>query len=152
VIPMDGFHYDDSVLESRGQSSRKGSPPTFDVDGFRHLIWRLKRRTDAEVAVPIFDRTLEVSRAAACIVPAAIRYLIVEGNYLLLQEGRWNDLVSDFDLTVMLDEPRELLERRLIYRWLSLGYNEEEARAKMSINDMPNVELVLACSHQPDVF
>jgi pantothenate kinase len=149
VIPMDGFHYDDAVLEHRGLRSRKGSPATFDVDGFRHLLARLKARDEAEVAVPVFDRALEISRAAARIVPASLRILIVEGNYLLLQDPPWNALCPLFDLTVMITEPRAVLEQRLLDRWRSFGFDETTARAKVSGNDLPNVDHVLAHSNRP---
>jgi pantothenate kinase len=152
VIPMDGFHYDDAVLDARSLRSRKGSAPTFDVAGFRHLLQRLRAKDDVEVAVPVFDRRLEISRAGARIVPAAVRYLIAEGNYLLLQEAPWSGLASCFDLTVMIDEPRELLERRLIDRWLSFGFDEMATCAKVSGNDFPNLELVLKSSRTPDVI
>ncbi|MGL6208539.1 MAG: nucleoside/nucleotide kinase family protein, partial [Paracoccaceae bacterium] len=79
VVPMDGFHYDDRVLLARGARHRKGAPDTFDVQGFLHLLRRL--RTEDEVAIPLFDRDLEISRAGADIVTATDRLLVVEGNY-----------------------------------------------------------------------
>src|SRR6476661_6999563 len=42
VLPMDGYHYDDMLLVPRGLRPRKGSPETFDVDGFAHMVRRLK--------------------------------------------------------------------------------------------------------------
>ena len=68
VVPMDGFHLDDAVLNARGLRHRKGAPETFDAAGFLHLLQRL--RAEEEVAIPIFDRTLELSRAAADVVTA----------------------------------------------------------------------------------
>ncbi len=47
AIPMDGFHNVDAVLNDRGLRSRKGSPPTFDVNGFRHLLSRIKMNDEA---------------------------------------------------------------------------------------------------------
>jgi pantothenate kinase len=90
VVPMDGFHYDDAVLEARGLRSRKGAPETFDVAGFAHLLGRL--RAGGEVAIPVFDRSMELSRAAADVVTDADRVLVVEGNWLLLDEGAWSGL------------------------------------------------------------
>src|SRR5690606_7129125 len=78
VVAMDGFHYDDAVLEARGHRSRKGAPHTFDFAGFRALLNRL-RTGGEDVAVPVFDRTMELSRAAAAIVPADTRIVLVEG-------------------------------------------------------------------------
>jgi pantothenate kinase len=56
VIPMDGFHYDDAILEQRGLRSRKGSPATFDVNGFRHLLGRLKARAGRDGSQIAFCR------------------------------------------------------------------------------------------------
>jgi pantothenate kinase len=148
VIAMDGFHYDDGLLEARGLRSRKGSPATFDVGGFRHLLLRLRARDEAEVAIPVFDRRLEIARAGARVVAAEVRVLLVEGNYLLLNQEPWRQLAALFDLTAMLRASRSTLEHRLIQRWLSYGFGESEARAKVLSNDMPNVALVLESSRK----
>jgi pantothenate kinase len=150
VVAMDGFHYDDGLLEARGLRSRKGSPATFDVGGLRHTLLRLRARDEAEVAVPVFDRHLEISRAGARIVPARSRILIVEGNYLLLNQEPWRQLAPLFDLTVMLSESRSSLESRLMQRWLAHGFSETEARSKVLGNDLPNVDIVLEGSRKAD--
>jgi pantothenate kinase len=151
LIPMDGFHYDDAVLEARGLKARKGSPSTFDVSGFRHLLLRLKANDESEVAIPVFDRSLEISRAAARIVLAEVRFLVVEGNYLLLKDKPWGELANLFDLTVMIEEPRAILEKRLLSRWLSYGFDETAAQDKVQSNDFPNVDLVLSESGKADM-
>lgn len=81
LLPMDGYHYDDRVLIERGLRARKGAPETFDVVGLVHMLDRLRRDEEDEIAVPVFDRDLEVSRAGARLIPHAVRALIVEGNY-----------------------------------------------------------------------
>jgi len=149
VVPMDGFHYDDAVLEARGMRSRKGAPATFDVGGFLHLVRRL--REEGEVAIPIFDRGMELSRAAADIVGPEDRVLVVEGNYLLLDEGRWRALEGAFDLTVWIDVPEAELERRLMARWAAHGKTEAEARAWIAGNDLPNIRRTVAGSRAADV-
>lgn len=150
VVPMDGFHYDDAVLDARGQRSRKGAPETFDAVGFVHLMHRL--RTGGEVAIPVFDRSLELSRAAADVVTDADRYLVVEGNYLLLDEAPWTALSPLFDLTVFLDVPEPKLDRRLLARWAHYGKTPEAARAWIDGNDMPNIRRVVRGSRQADVI
>ena len=146
---MDGFHYDDAVLIARGARDRKGAPDTFDVRGFQHLLRRL--REEDEVAIPLFDRDLEISRAGADIVTAADRLLVVEGNYLLLNEAPWPDLRPFFDLTVWIDVPEAELDRRLLARWAHYGKTPAEARAWIDGNDMPNIQRVTAGSHSADV-
>ena len=146
---MDGFHYDDAVLIARGARARKGAPDTFDVAGFRHLLTRL--RSEDEVAIPLFDRDLEISRAGADIVGPDDRILIVEGNYLLLNEAPWPDLAPLFDLTIWIDVPEAELDRRLMARWAHYGKSPDQARAWIDGNDMPNIRRVVAGSRPADL-
>ncbi|HMS96882.1 MAG TPA: nucleoside triphosphate hydrolase [Tabrizicola sp.] len=149
VVPMDGFHYDDAILIARNQRHRKGAPETFDVPGFAHLLSRL--RTEDEVAIPIFDRSLELSRGSADIVGPDQRILVVEGNYLLLDAAPWTGLDRHFDLTVMIDVPEAELDRRLLARWAHFGKTPEQARAWIDGNDLPNIRRVKRESRAADV-
>jgi pantothenate kinase len=149
AVPMDGFHYDDAVLIARDARNRKGAPDTFDVAGFRHLLQRL--RVEPEVAIPLFDRDLEISRAGADIVIPADQILIVEGNYLLLNEAPWPDLAPLFDLTIWIDVPEAELDRRLLARWAHYGKTPAEARAWIDGNDMPNIRRVVSGSRPADL-
>ena len=149
AVPMDGFHYDDAVLIARGARNRTGAPDTFDVAGFRHLLTRL--RVEDEVAIPLFDRDLEISRAGADIVGPDDRILIVEGNYLLLNEAPWPDLAPLFDLTIWIDVPEAELDRRLLDRWAHYGKSPAEARAWIDGNDMPNIRRVTQGSRPADL-
>jgi pantothenate kinase len=146
---MDGYHFDDVVLDARGHRPRKGAPHTFDATGFYHLLTRL-RANEPEVALPVFDRTRELARAGARIVTPAQRILLVEGNYLLLQQEPWAQLKPLFDLTVFLPVPFAELERRLIQRWLDHGFAPDAAEAKARSNDIPNAELVVRESARAD--
>jgi len=149
TVPMDGFHYDDAVLTKRGLRSRKGAPETFDVQGFIHLMSRL--RAGGEVAIPIFDRALELSRGSADIVTDDDCLLVVEGNYLLLDEAPWRDLAPYFDLTVSIEVSEAELDRRLLDRWAHFGKTPEAARHWIDSNDMPNIRRVIHGSRKADL-
>ena len=149
AVPMDGFHYDDRVLIARGARDRKGAPDTFDAQGFFHLLRRL--RVEDEVAIPLFDRDLEISRAGADIVMPEDRLLVVEGNYLLLNEAPWPQAAPLFDLTVWIDVPEAELDRRLLARWAHYGKTPAQARAWIDGNDMPNIRRVTRNSRAADV-
>jgi pantothenate kinase len=149
VVPMDGFHYDDAVLEARGLRPRKGAPETFDAAGFLHLVRRLQ--AEPEVAIPIFDRSMELARAAADIVGPDDRTLIVEGNYLLLDADPWRQLQPLFDLTVFLSVDEPELRRRLTARWQQHGRTEAEARAWIEGNDLPNALTVIHLSRPAEI-
>ena len=138
VVPMDGFHLDDGVLRDLGLLSRKGSPETFDAAGLDHLLGRLRVQDEAPIAIPLFDRGLEISRAGARLIPSDTDILIVEGNYLLLDWAPWDGLHRHFDLTVMLDVPEDVLRDRLLARWRDFGYPPDEAVQKAEANDLPN--------------
>lgn len=150
VVPMDGFHYDDAVLRARGMADRKGAPETFDFAGFNVLLRRLHAR-EGEVAIPLFDRSMELSRAAAAIVGSDARLVLVEGNYLLLDEDPWRQLAGVFDLTIYIDVPREELERRLLERWRGHGRAAEAARRWVETNDLPNAERVMTRRRKADM-
>ena len=149
VVAMDGFHLDNALLQKRGLLARKGSPETFDFGGVRALLERL--RTGSEIVVPQFDRTADLARAGAGIVKAEDRIVVVEGNYLLLDETPWNELAGLFDLTVYLDVPRGVLAHRLVQRWLDYGLTEEAARERAFSNDMVNAERVINSPIKPSI-
>ena len=149
VVPMDGFHYDNAVLEKLGLRARKGAPETFDAPGFIHLMQRLRAGEDA--AIPVFDRDMDLARAGADLVTGADKYLIVEGNYLLLEAAPWRDLAPLFDLIVFIDVPEAELDRRLLDRWHHYGKTPAEARHWIDSNDMPNIRRVTEGSRKADI-
>lgn len=141
VVPMDGFHLDNAVLDARDLRPRKGAPQTFDAAGFVHLIRRIK--SGEEVAAPLFDRPRDIAIAGAAIVPADTAIIIVEGNYLMHDEPPWADLAPLWDLTVRVDVPMPELRARLIQRWLSLGHSRATATRRAEGNDIPNAQRVI---------
>jgi len=151
VLPMDGYHYDDGLLTARGLRARKGAPETFDVGGLVHMLERLRRNKEQEIAVPVFDRDLEIARAGARMISRESRVLIVEGNYLLLDVAPWSGLHGLYDLTVALDVPEDELRRRLVARWRGYGVQEAEIAVKVEANDLPNGRFVRANSRPADV-
>lgn len=151
LVPMDGFHLDDALLEARGWRARKGAPHTFDVGGLAALLDRLRANAEEEIAFPVFDRTLELSRAAAAVAPRSARVILVEGNWLLLDAEPWRALRPRFDLTAMTDCAREAVAERLRARWRRHGLAEAEGEARVVGNDLPNAELVLSGSAAPDL-
>lgn len=146
VLPLDGFHYDDAVLSERGWLARKGSPHTFDIDGFHHVLARLRYNHEDEIAIPVFDRKLEIARAGARIIAQTVPLLLVEGNYLLLNDPPWRKLQGLFDFSVMLEASMTVLTKRLTQRWVKYGLDESQQAAKLAENDLPNAELVLSKS------
>jgi pantothenate kinase len=150
VVPMDGFHFDDTVLSARGHRARKGAYYTFDAPGFVHLIKRIKAR-EPDIAIPVFDRHMEFSRAAADVINTTTRFIIVEGLYLLLKREPWNTLKPFFDLSIFVDVPKTEIERRLTKRILDHGHDEAHAKSWIASNDMLNAEEVITNSANADL-
>lgn len=151
LVPMDGFHLDDRILNARGHRARKGAPHTFDADGFVALVERLAR-PGTEVFHPVFDRSLEMAIAGAGVVAPATQIIVIEGNYLLLDEAPWRNLKPLFDFTIFLSPGMETLHKRLMERWLGFGFNEQDALAKAEGNDLPNARLVVEKSWTADLL
>lgn len=144
VVPMDGFHLDNALLDAAGLRPRKGAPETFDTAGLRHALRRL-RSGEAEVILPAFDRARDAAIAGAIRVTSADRLLLVEGNYLLSTLPGWADLAPLWEASVLLSVPRPELERRLTDRWTGLGLDDATVRARLG-NDLANADAVARTS------
>lgn len=150
ILPMDGFHYDDAVLHQMGRRPWKGAPDTFDVGGLRSTLARLRDPAEGPVAVPVFDRDLEISRGSARIIGPEARLILAEGNYLLLNAAPWPSLRPQFDLTIRIEVPEDELRRRLTRRWIGYGLTEAEIAFKLDENDLPNGRLIIHEGAAPD--
>lgn len=149
VVPMDGFHLDNAILQARGMLHRKGAPETFDAAGFARMIDALTQRQD--VVIPTFDRARDIAIAGARIVPADADVIVVEGNYLLFDDPAWAPLADLWSLSVRLDVPFEVLRARLVQRWLDNGYDADAAVQKAEGNDLPNARRILDHALDADV-
>lgn len=127
IVPMDGFHLDNPVLETLGRRGRKGAIDTFDVAGFVSLLARLAAAEEAVTYAPRFDRSLETSVGSAIAVPREVPLVIVEGLYLLAREHGWERVRPLLDEVWYLEVPTEERIRRLVARRMRSG--EDEATA-----------------------
>lgn len=150
VVPMDGFHLDNETLRAKGLLARKGAPETFDAEGFVALVADL-HANNGSVSVPEFDREADRVRSAALTVSPDCKFILVEGNYLLLDTEPWTGLQAHFDVRIMLSATMEELRERLISRWLTHGFQRADAEAKALGNDIPNAAYVLSHSLPADV-
>jgi len=150
VLPMDGFHIDNGILEDRGLLPRKGAPETFDVRGFADIV-RAVKAGDEEVLVPVFDRDREIAIASARSIGTKDRIVLVEGNYLLLDEAPWSGLAPRFDFSIFVSPSMEKLERRLTARWQCYKLDASGIDWKLNGNDLPNARLIVENSRPADL-
>ena len=150
LLPMDGYHLDNGLLGVRGLLDRKGAPETFDSRGFCNAVLGLQA-TDREIFFPSFDRGRDIAIANSICIGPDVDVVVVEGNYLLLQSDPWAGLREAFAITVFLSPGLEILKGRLQSRWIEHGLDPQAALDRVTGNDLPNAELVLANSGPADV-
>ena len=143
ALGMDGFHHPNRYLETHSilrdgveipLKSIKGAPETFDV---AHLAAKLAAAKDGATPFPVYDRRIHDVVPDALIADAPI--LLVEGNWLLLDEEPWHVLRPLADYTLRIDVPLALLRDRLIARKVQGGCSEAETTAFYERSDAPNV-------------
>lgn len=152
LVPMDGFHLAQAELVRLGRADRKGAPDTFDAAGFVALLRRLRAPGDRGAGVPAdevvyaptFDRALEEPVAGAIAVPADVPLVVVEGNYLLHDDGAWSRVAGLLDETWFVDVDDAVRVERLVARHVAFGRTPDAARAWVLRSDEANARLVSA--------
>lgn len=148
TIGMDGFHRRQEYLLSHevllnGKQIRmveiKGAPVTFDLDRLKESVKKVA--AGETCGWPVYDRLLHNPVENAVIIDSEI--VLLEGNYLLLDEDGWQDLAAYADYTVSVSADEELLRTRLIERRIKTGVPEDAAIRFVDFSDMPNVRLCL---------
>lgn len=147
-VPMDGFHLADVTLDRYGLRGRKGSPETFDRNGYERMLTTLASRPDHAVYAPGFERVLEQPIAAAVAVEPEIDVVITEGNYLLL-DG-WDGVRHQLDRVWYLQVEAAVRHARLVDRHVRFGKSLAQAEEWIRQVDDPNARLVEGSAPRAD--
>ena len=148
VIGMDGFHRRQEYLQSHFAERNgkqvsmveiKGAPVTFDLEQLTESIRKVA--AGEKCGWPAYDRLLHNPVEDAVTVDAPI--VLLEGNYLLLDEDGWRELRRYSDFTVSLRAEEDMLRTRLIDRRIKTGVSADAATRFVDFSDMPNVRLCL---------
>ena len=150
VVPMDGFHLAQSELERIGRADRKGAPDTFDADGFVALLRRLRDGVGT-VYAPEYRRDLRNPVAGAIAVPASVPLVVVEGNYLLLDEHGFAPVAGLLDESWFVAPDDEVRLQRLVARHVAFGKSAQDAHAWSHGPDERNAVLVAATAVRADL-
>jgi pantothenate kinase len=142
VVPMDGFHLGNAIIDGTALRQRKGAMDTFDVGGYLALLQRLVRRDEAVVYAPEFRRTLDEPVAASIAIPASVPLVITEGNYLLAETPEWKDVRAQLDEVWFMDTPPAVRLARLVDRHVEFGMERAAAEAWASGPDEKNARLI----------
>lgn len=122
-------------------STVKGAPETFDVAS---LAQHLAASANRDVVWPTYDRRVHD------VVPGTERVsadlVLLEGNWLLLDEPGWRELSTYAAYVVFVAADPQLLRDRLVERKVRGGLSRAEAEAFYERSDRRNVERVMASS------
>lgn len=147
-VGIDGFHYNLEYLNShyicRGgkkllMREAKGSAETYDFDKLYGKIAALK---SGDTYFPYYSRITHDVVEEATFVNAQI--IIIEGNWLLLDEPRWRDLIQFCDYSIFINAARETLIDRLIERKIMGGLGAGEAKKFVMRSDAENIERIVS--------
>jgi len=151
VVPLDGFHLADAELARLGRLGRKGAPDTFDADGYIALLRRLRQaEPGVTVYAPAFGRQIEQPIAGSIPVPAAVRLVITEGNYLLFDEPPWTRVRGLLDEVWWVDLEAARRRQRLVARHVKWGKTPAAAARFVTECDEANARAVAAGRDRAD--
>lgn len=142
VVPMDGFHFGNTILNGTDLKDRKGAIDTFDIGGYVSILERLKKRAEPVVYVPDFHRNIDEPIAASIAVPADVPLVITEGNYLLANEEPWRRVHQLLDEVWFVQCPPALRMSRLIERHIAFGLEPAAAKAWAAGPDQANARMI----------
>ena len=148
VVPLDGFHRPNFELVAMGRLEHKGAPDTFDTDGYAALLRRL--HAGGSVLAPSFDHGRPDPVPDTIEIPADAELVVTEGNYLLLDEPRWQAVHRELDAVwhLVVDETTRV--DRLVRRHVEAGRSTDDARAWVARVDQANADLVEAAAGRAD--
>ncbi|MFB8370921.1 nucleoside/nucleotide kinase family protein [Pseudarthrobacter sp. NPDC055928] len=150
VVPMDGFHLGNAIIDGTPLRQRKGAMDTFDVGGYLSLLQRLVRRDEDVVYAPEFRRTLDEPVAASIAVPASVPLVITEGNYLLAETPQWKEVRAQLDEVWFMETAPELRLGRLVDRHVEFGMVRAAAEAWATGPDEANAVLIESTRQRAD--
>lgn len=149
TLPMDGFHYPNRVLDAEtivrdGQSiplrKIKGAPESYDLPRFTASVQAIAE--GRPVSWPKYDRQIHDPIPDAIAVPEQ-GLLLVEGNYVLLDEAGWRDLSRLAALTIFVECAESFARARVLARLQRGGRSAESAMRHYEFNDFRNWERVM---------
>ena len=155
-IGLDGFHYPQRYLDSHSMIKDgieiplrdvKGCPETFDI---KKLTEALRIIRDQNITWPVYDRNLHDVVENQIQISKDI--LLLEGNWLLLQEEGWKELKQFCDYSIFITAEEDMLKQRLIERKIQGGLSHSEASEFYERSDGRNVSRVLKHSMQADLI
>jgi pantothenate kinase len=147
IVPMDGFHLPRSTLDALPNKveayARRGASWTFDENGVLKLVNVLsKSRSEPSdvIIAPTFDHAVKDPMEGGIMITSDVKFVLLEGNYLLLNEEPWNQIHGLVDDTWFVDVAPDLARTRIAKRHIKAGIETtwEDAVRRAESNDLLN--------------
>ncbi|KAK3679731.1 hypothetical protein LTR78_000107 [Recurvomyces mirabilis] len=161
---QDGFHHSKAELgcfqDPDEAYRRRGAPYTFNAEAFLVAVLALKsakvttvHESGHDIAWPGFDHAKQDPIPDAILVPSTTRVIVLEGNYVLLNDPPWSKISAVASERWFVDVPREIAKERLVLRHLAAGIEEsvDAATARIEYNDLRNGDYIFDHSIPADV-
>jgi len=150
ILPMDGFHLANEVLDTLGRRQRKGAEDTFDSAGFAALVQRVAQPGEDQIIyAPDFKREVDAAIAGAIAIAPSCRLVIIEGNYLLC-DGHWQVARRHMHQVWYVDVDDAARNMWLAARHVSFGRTQSEAEAWITQTDAPNARFIESFKSRAD--
>ena len=118
--------------------------PTETSNMLRTLLMRVNEENQRW---PLYDRRIHNPVEGAVEIREQI--LILEGNWLLLDEAPWNGLNCDYSIFLRAGDENQL--ERIVRRKMLGGFDEATAREFVRSNDAPNIQRCMDRSRRGDL-
>jgi pantothenate kinase len=172
ILSMDGFHLSRAALDQlpdpKEAHIRRGAPWTFDVNRFVFFVRQLRTWADDTplacpgsetwsdidiLRAPTFDHEAKDPVENGISVTPDASIIILEGNYLLLDEPGWQEIAELADYRIFVDTDPQEARGRLAQRHLRAGIEEtlEEGYRRVDSNDFLNAILIREKLLTPDM-
>lgn len=147
IVPMDGYHYSraelDSMPDPKSAYRFRGAPFTFNAQAFVRDLHMAKEQ--GEFSFPGFDHAAGDPSPNTHFLSQDSQIVLVEGNYLLLDEEPWKSLSKPglFNEMWYLQCPLVVAKQRLANRHMKAwGWSMSQALERIEDSDGKNMLLV----------
>ncbi|PKY01760.1 P-loop containing nucleoside triphosphate hydrolase protein [Aspergillus campestris IBT 28561] len=166
LVPMDGFHLPRSTLDQLPNREeayiRRGAPWTFDATRFLAFVHQLRQWADQAhtstdnsptLYAPSFDHESKDPVENGIAITDDTTILILEGNYVLLDEPQWREVAPLMDLRVFVDADPSEARDRIARRHVQVGIEGTLADAyrRADSNDCLNARTIRGKLIPPDI-
>ena len=154
VVSIDGFHLTRAQLAAMPNAgeafARRGAPWTFDADGVLDFVKCIRASSDLpidcrpQITAPSFNHAIKDPVPDDIVIQRQSNVVILEHNYLLLNQGKWKTISGLLDFRIFVDVDEAVARERVARRHVQAGIEPtlELGRQRFDSNDALNGRLI----------